>query len=124
MKAQASANAENRSKLKAFVIDILHYDIESMQTLLNHLNEREVIGWRKFWPRDFTKEEIIPVLEELINDHFIETLQYNGTTVRLEKVDMRGSVIKDLADSLWFRLADKGYDAWKKWSPPREPNAA
>ena len=70
---------DRAAKLSVFVIDVLRCDIESMQTLISHLNG-PVIGWRSSWHHDLAEEEIFPVLEELVHKDLVEVFQFSEMT--------------------------------------------
>ena len=113
-------NSEKRdiSLVANFVLDILHYDIETIETLLNHLNDSEAIGWRKFWRHDFTRADVLPALEELLAGELVQALVYNENAKQLERVPRERVSISEEANSLWFAITNKGRKVWEAWTPP------
>src|SRR5437899_12546210 len=59
--------SEQTHQLPMFILDVLrHDDVEQLPSILKMMNNAGCIGWRGCWPRDFTREEVIPALESLI----------------------------------------------------------
>ena len=108
------------TKLREFIIDILHYDIESVQTLISHLNLSIPIGWRRFWPHNFTEQEVLPALKDLIRENLVQVLQLSEVTRQLEAVDGDPMISLNDPNSLWFNLTHEGYLKWREWIPPQE----
>jgi len=103
-----------------FIADVLRYDIEAVPSILRLLNNRGAIGWREFWPRDFTEEDILPALEELVSQGLVQPLEVDESTRELRRVE-RPVNVRAEASELWFLLTKRGWDAWDEWEPPPSP---
>ncbi|MCS7272492.1 MAG: hypothetical protein NZ703_15520, partial [Gemmataceae bacterium] len=81
--------------LPMFVLDVLRHDaIEQLSSIVKMLNNVGCIGWRDCWPHDFTVEEIVPVLEQLVRDGLVDVLRESEAgnevvPVSIETVDLK-----------------------------------
>ena len=104
---------ENR--LHLFILDVLRRDLENVQSLLNMLNDDTSIGWRDFWPRDFSEAEVVPALNDLARDGLIKQLVEQGG----ELVEKQQSVVLVSGEeAVWFQITRRGLDVWNAWRPP------
>ena len=114
------ATAENSNvNLLLFVVDVLRHDIESLSSVIKMLNSKSCVGWRTFWPHDFTSDEVIRALEELRKRKWIEVLHYSETTKQLTPAPLNSGVSEE-ASSCWFKVTAEGQRQWEKWEPPRK----
>lgn len=116
----AISNNPHEQHLPMLVVDVLRYDIEQVPAIRNLLNNTGSVGWRKFWPLDFTDSEVIDALQRLVREGLVEVLVYDP---QRKELVFRGEVSR-VADSLeeyWFRLNDEGRKKWEAWDPPTEP---
>lgn len=108
----------NFSQIEMFVIDVLRHDIEAIPSIIKLLNDR-AIGWRNFWPHDFTKLEVIQTLKELLIKGLVKPLCYDKSLKELVDFKIEDVTnIGDSIDSLWFILTEKGWQAWNNWDDP------
>ena len=105
--------------LSMFILDVMrHDDAENISSIVNMLNDDSgSIGWREFWLHDFTREEVLWAMNELIAQKFVQPLREG--TARMERVDARTVNLQKKSDDLWFALTKAGRQAWQKWIPPK-----
>ena len=108
-----------RDHLPMFVLDVLRYDIEKVDGILELLNNRGCIGWRVFWERDFNRDEVVSALEELVQRKMVCVLREQS--MELVKCDPPKN-FADMADYLWFKIRKRGLEAWNEWIPPKRPD--
>lgn len=107
--------------LPMFILDVLRHDaIEQLSSIVKMLNNDACIGWRDCWPRDFTAEEIVPVLEQLVKEGLVDVLREDESgnevvPISIETVDVQGEM-----DVLWFAMTARGRERWSEWTPPKE----
>ena len=98
-----------------FVVDVLQHDIEPLTSIVKMLNDTGSVGWREFWPNDFTVSEVLPALKELIRRNWVEVLEYSPSRNQLVPTVV---ALEGDASQLWFRLTNEGREAWQTWEPP------
>jgi hypothetical protein len=106
------------SQIEMFVIDVLRYDIEAISSIIKLLNDR-TIGWRNFWPHDFTESEVVEALKELLPKGLVKPLGYDKSAKEL--VDVEVENFRDIESSIeafWFILTEKGWEVWNNWNDP------
>lgn len=112
-------NNQIAMQLPMFVVDVLRYDIEQVPSITKLLNNTGSIGWRKFWPHDFTDKEVVGALGRLCNEGLVEVLVYDPQLKELVvgkgQPDFEGRLVEN-----WFRLNDAGRRKWEEWRPPTE----
>ena len=107
------------SHLRMFILDVLrHDDIENCPSILRMLNNRGCIGWREFWPSDFSDVEVLQELRHLAGEGHIQVLREIGQENQLEPIAL--DLITEIDEHVWFALTDSGRDAWAQWDPPSE----
>jgi hypothetical protein len=106
--------------LAMFVLDVMRYDeVESVDGILQLINNTTNIGWRTAWPHDFTEEEIIKGLEVLLAKRMIRPLTYDEQSKEI--IDWRGPGLPPLKlTDMWFRITELGWKEWEHWTPPKE----
>jgi hypothetical protein len=105
------------SDLTMFVLDVLRHDIENLESVLRLLNSATSIGWRAFWPHDFTVDEVVPVLNRLLDEGLIRQLaEERGVLV------LREQAVPIVAgtERIWFQITDDALQIWERWEPPTE----
>lgn len=61
---RTSPETERTATLRMFLLDVLRHDeIEQASSMVTILNDVDCMGWREFWPHDFTVNEIWPQLK-------------------------------------------------------------
>ncbi len=121
MQADHACGCSENRNLEMFIVDVMrHGEIEQVSGILQLLNSRSCIGWRIFWPRDFTAEEVVATLEHLLQKGMVHLLIHDER--RRELVDATPESVDLRAEwpTLWFRLTPKGREAWESWEPPKE----
>ena len=98
-----------------FILDVLRYDIEKVDNILNLLNDEGCVGWRVFWNRDFNRDEVVAALEQLARFKLVNVLREHSAA--LVPTDFPENFLQ-VADSLWFQLNGHGRHAWERWTPP------
>jgi hypothetical protein len=107
-------------QLNRFVLDVLRHDAaEQLSSILNLLNNDGCIGWRAYWPHDFTAVEVAPALEELLRAGWVTALREDKSDGELVPVDWRALDTRRDQESLWFALTPQGRKVWEGWDPPR-----
>src|SRR2546430_16557066 len=97
---------ERLKNLPLLVADMLQDDIESVSSLIKMLNDRDV-GWRHYWGTDFTPDDVIRGLRELINQDWAQVLVYDPVQRELVPGELSGT--DDLAsEEIWYRLTKTG----------------
>lgn len=108
--------------VKMFVLDVLQHDIEQITSIVNLLNDDSgSIGWRDCWPRDFTKNDVISVIDELIQDGLVDVYDYSDDERCLVPASPVGFIPSDFSgnqERYWYLLTEKGRALLKIWSPP------
>jgi hypothetical protein len=110
----ATSDGESTT-LMFFVADTLSDDIERLEQILTDLNDTEHSQYRDFWPREFSRTEVIGALAALVelgharvvDDHRVER---TGADVQPENPRV---------GDLWFELTDAGRQALERWSFPQ-----
>ena len=100
-------------QLGYFVLDVLRW-VEQMPSILNVLNNTGAVGWREFWDRDFTRDEVREVLEFLAERGLVTPYTDSGGVPTLVPVDIMQAKCMDDED-LWWRLEESGLEAWESW---------
>ena len=106
--------------LEMFVLDVLQHDVaEQVPSILRLLNNRGCIGWRDFWPHDFSAEEVTAALRQLVHTGLVELFSedHAGTLSVCDKPDWNAPM-----ESLWFGIASAGRAKWGEWEPPNAVN--
>jgi hypothetical protein len=107
--------------LEMFVLDVLRHDeIEQLSSIVRLMNDRTCVGWRDFWPHDFTTDEILATVKESVERGNIELLR-EGDAGELAPVPSANIETIEGDSTLWFRLTPSGRSAWERWKPPTEP---
>lgn len=107
-------------QIRMFILDVLRHDvIEQVPSILKLLNNDGGIGWREFWPHDFTVDEVVPALEGLVRAGYVRALREQGSGDQLVPVCSLELDIGRDQDTLWFELTDEGRRVWGQWEPPQ-----
>lgn len=104
-----------------FVVDVLRHDIEQVSSIVNLLNDTGCIGWRDQSPSDFSSNQVISVIPNLVEKGYVDVYMYSKSEDALVPACEVGSMPEGFAgkeNSYWFLLTDKGRAAWELWSPP------
>ena len=100
------------------VLDVLRYDIEQISNMLTILNNRGCIGWRDVWPHDFTRDEVIPALRELLDRQMVDVYVWSSDQSELEPRLNPSLDFERSPDDCWFLLTDAGRPEWERWDDP------
>lgn len=101
---------------RMFVLDVLKYDIEQIESILNLLNDDTGIGYRPFWGRPFETAEVTKWLAELADSALVEIChERDGYLV---PVDDNPDLNENTVGDYWFRLMRRGEEALERWDPP------
>jgi hypothetical protein len=79
----------------------------------------DFLGWRKFWPRDFTYEEVLEALDRLVRRGLAKPLEYNPVKRELVTVN-RPVDVRTEGGSLWYKVEQSALDLWNAWKSPKE----
>lgn len=114
----AAAERSSFDDLLMFVIDVLRYDMENIEYLVQLLNNEGSIGWRFAWPREYTQADVVGAIERLLDIGMVQCYIERPDALRAVEppVDMSGD-----RDALWFELTPAGWAAWERWDPPIDP---
>lgn len=103
-----------------FVLDVLRHDVGAqLSSILKLLNNDGCIGWREFWPHDFTSEEVIPILLSLERAGSVRALHEiipDDTGNGLAPLPVGQITPADCGD-VWFALTARGRRLWEQWEP-------
>jgi len=105
--------------LPMFVIDVLKYDWESLDTMLDLINSESNFGWKVFWPQDFTRDEVERTIRHLLTNDLLTTRKGNHENREREPFEVINPETQDFTD-LWFAPNEAGWRAWITWDPPNE----
>ena len=106
-------------QLRMFILDVLQHDVaEQMDSILRLLNNPGCIGWREFWPHDFTSEEVLGALEGLLHGGLVQLLREDTVQGELVPVNVPEVDLQQDFATLWFGRTDQGHEAWDRWEPP------
>ena len=112
-------SAEHSHHLPMFVLDVLrHDDVENLDSMLTMLNDSSCIGWREFWPRSFTQEDVIPCIIQHIEDGNIDPCKEDPNGNAIVPADMKNLERRIRHGVLWFHLTRRGQHCWEQWQPP------
>jgi hypothetical protein len=117
MSATLQHNAAEQVKM--FILDVMrHDDIEQLSSILRLMNNDACIGWREFWPHDFTPEEVIPALATLVQTGCVTAWREQEGRDELSPVGANQLDVTRDQENLWFALTDKGRNHWNQWEAP------
>ncbi|HQU43730.1 MAG: hypothetical protein B7Z73_01250 [Planctomycetia bacterium 21-64-5] len=103
-----------------FVLDVLRHDaVEQVSSIVRLLNDTSgCVGWREFWPRDFTTTEVVSALVALEHDGHVRALRESSTEDDLLAVPS-GQLDSSACEETWFALTADGRRLLDEWDPPR-----
>ena len=104
--------------LMMFVIDVLRYDMENIEYLVQLLNSDGCVGWRFAWAREFTQADVVGAIERLLDIGMVQC--YIERPDALRAVEPPVDMSRD-RDALWFELTPAGWAAGERWDPPIDP---
>ena len=108
-------------QLPMFILDVLQHDVaERMDSILRLLNDDSCIGWREFWPRDFSEQEVISALSELVQSGLVTV--YRDDTDDAVMVATNWRELPDDPACYWYGRSAAGIEAWDAWEPPISEN--
>lgn len=116
----AEKQSRNESELSMFVLDVLRYDIEQIDSIIKLLNDSGCIGWRHCWPRDFAVPEVVSELKSLVRKRLVDVYESNSDESELVAVDWGEIDVDAHATEYWYLLTDRGRKVWDSWEPPLE----
>jgi hypothetical protein len=109
--------ASTPALLEMFVVDVMRHDvIENVPAILKMINDDGCIGWREFWPQDFTVIEVTTALKRLAGYGHVDVLEEIGGEV--SRVDPGRFNPENDYSQFWFTLTDTGKSRWEHWDPP------
>ena len=108
-----NAGAGRSSQLGYFVLDVLQYDIERMDSILGMLNARSDMGWRALSDRDFSAPEVREVLEHLAGSGLVIPYADLGGEQLLPVDTERAERMSD--EELWWLLSVEGEKVLDEW---------
>ena len=99
------------------VLDAIADDLESIEIILNRVNNAE-FGWRELHRNaEFTRDEIVSSLFRLIRDGLAEACSYSEPDRALVSLGPRVLPSNEL-DEHWFVITPHGRMAHASWEPP------
>ncbi|MEQ8209738.1 MAG: hypothetical protein RH917_07885 [Lacipirellulaceae bacterium] len=111
-----------QAHMPMFVLDVLQYDIEQINSVINLLNDSSgSIGWSEFCPDGFRNEDVIQVLKILASLGHVDVYQYSEEESCLVPSGEPGFVPDDLESAIndyWFLRTRSGEKRWEEWDPP------
>jgi len=107
----------NYAEILMFVLDVLQYDIEPIESILNLLNDDGCIGWRHRWPADFSAQDVLPALKDLAKQQLVDIYEKNEDDSELVPVDRTKIDIDSRGNEYWFLLTKAGREMWEEWEP-------
>ncbi len=103
--------------LRMFILDVLRHDFEGVPQICVLLNSRSNIGWREFWPRDFTEEEVVRTLAGLVQEGLVEVFEEAPDSGELDHVRDPATDMSSIK-RYWYRPSPEGRSVWERWDPP------
>lgn len=110
---------ERNPHMKMFVADMLMDGHESLPNILDFLNDRGPLGWRNAITRDFTWEDVVSGVAELLKEELADLWLDEAGFVEVETD--REAVLRSAeegSERLWVRLTTEGRRAVEEWEPP------
>jgi hypothetical protein len=107
-------------RLDMFIIDVLQHDIENLSSILRLLNNDSCIGWRVFWPHEFSAQEVVPELIRLCSQGLLAAFMVREDDNALHEIDRRPSETEVTSGDLWFSVSKQGNACWDAWEPPTD----
>ncbi|MFN7811240.1 MAG: hypothetical protein ACK5SI_01085 [Planctomycetia bacterium] len=105
------------SQLPMFILDVLQHDVaEQVSSILRLLNNDGCIGWREFWPRDFSEEEVVEALGRLVEEGRVIVFRESAENGELVPTSVRELPMD--VNSQWYGRSMSGEEAWDSWEPP------
>lgn len=103
--------------IRLFILDVMRYDFEQVSHICTLLNSRSSIGWRVFWPRDFTEDEVVSALGELLRGGLVEAFGEDIDRPELVPLPAPSTDPASLR-TYWYRPTREGLGLWESWTPP------
>jgi hypothetical protein len=110
---------EPNPHMKMFVADMLMDGHDTLQGILDLLNDRSIISWRDAVTRDFTWADVVSAVEELLRDGLVDLWRDDHGLVEVEndrEVVLRSA--EEGSERLWVRLTPEGRRAVEEWEKP------
>lgn len=102
-----------------YVLDVLSYDeIEPIDSIVKLLNDTESFGYRDCVDRDFTAEQVIPLLRDLVLGGYVTAWTGNDEDDYLDPVDFYQLTEDADYDDIWFHREPLGTKVLWEWEPP------
>lgn len=108
------------ARLDLFILDVLQHDIENVPSIIRMLNNIGCIGWRNFWPHDFTPDEVVPVVLDLCEQGSVKALKTGFRDDALHECNAVPSVEETCSGLVWFACTEQGIALWKQWDAPTD----
>lgn len=119
MTTSGSPTGTDKYQLTMFVLDVLRHDaVEQVSSILKLLNDPGPIGWRDFWPHDFSTQEVVPALQDLMRNGHVQAFREDGGAGELQPLAVEQAEVATDYSALWFGLTEKGRELWNGWDPP------
>lgn len=122
MGTNANAEKAGRPLIEMFVLDVLRHDIEDVTSIVKMLNNTGSIGWRKFWPHDFTMKEVVVAVNALARDGLVRQLVYDADYASAVPTEPAVELVTG-SEEMWYEPTEAGQSAWDQWEPPVEENS-
>ncbi len=111
---------EDKVDLSMFVLDVLRYDIEQIDSIIKLLNDDGCIGWRHRRAFDFTVQEVATELKKLVQEKLVETYGRSSDNSELLPVDCDNIDVDAKVNEYWYLITNLGRETWNDWEPPLE----
>ncbi len=110
--------ADSESELPMFVLDVLQFGMQPLRHVMLLLADTTGVGWRPYWPHDFTESEVIAALRALIasGDVIVWSFDRVGNLVKDESITADSRL-----EEAWFERTDAGRQRAEAWEPPEPP---
>ena len=117
MTSESNGNITTLPDFTMYVADMLSNDSEAIPTIIGMMNSRSG-GWRNSVTCDFTAEDVILALDQLVKHGLVEPIPRDMTAGWINESIDESDLPEDVRQQ-WFRLTLKGRQALDVWEPPK-----
>lgn len=106
------------SQLPMFLLDVLQFGMQPFARIQKLMANTTGVGWRLFWPHDFTDAELLGCLRDLLEsgDAVLWAFDDAGDLKQTTLDELRGPL-----EEAWFERTESGRQRIEAWQPPVLP---
>lgn len=102
-----------------YVLDMLSYDvIEPLSSILNLLNNGGEFGYRDCVDEDFTREQVLALLRDLVRGGYVTAWEGNDVDDYQDPVEYYQLTDDADYEDIWFHREPLGTKVLWEWEPP------